>query len=133
MRPSLSGISLFFAAGVFGALVNSLVVWASGDYGITAAYGISIAPKMTPGFLYPRLVWGGLWGLAFFIPLRYNIFLKGLLLSLMPSLVMLFIVFPYQKAAGTAGMDLGRLTPLFVLIVNAVWGLSTALWIKLAR
>jgi hypothetical protein len=30
-------------------------------------------------------------------------------------------------------MDLGTLTPLFVLVFNAFWGVSAALWIKNAR
>jgi hypothetical protein len=28
------------------------------------------------------------------------------------------------------GLDLGMLTPLFVLFFNAVWGLSAALWLR---
>lgn len=133
MRLTLASASILFAAGVFGALVNSLALWALGDYGITAAYGIAISPKMSPGFLYPRLVWGGLWGLAFFIPLRYNLFVKGLVVSLLPSIVMMTIVFPYKLAAGWFGLALGQLTPVLVIIVNAVWGAAAALWIKLAR
>ena len=29
------------------------------------------------------------------------------------------------------GMDLGSLTPLFVLLFNAVWGLGAAYWLKM--
>jgi hypothetical protein len=28
------------------------------------------------------------------------------------------------------GLGLGTLTPLFVLFFNAVWGLTTALWLR---
>jgi len=34
---------------------------------------------------------------------------------------------------GVAGLDLGLLTPLFVLFFNLVWGVVTAWTIKLAK
>ncbi|WDN89623.1 hypothetical protein BuS5_02591 [Desulfosarcina sp. BuS5] len=58
-------ILIFFAAGCLGALVNSIAVWLFGDLGITSSFGVSISSSLTPGWLYPRIVWGGLWGLLF--------------------------------------------------------------------
>ena len=55
---------ILFAAGCLGALANSLLVWLSGDLGITRSMGVSIAPALTPNWLYPRIVWGGIWGLV---------------------------------------------------------------------
>ena len=55
MRNIAKKASLVFAAGCFGALLNSLAVWIFGDLGITAALGVKIAPKLSPAFLYPRL------------------------------------------------------------------------------
>ncbi len=54
-------ISLVFAAGVLGALLNSLAVWAAGEFGITATAGVKIAPKLSAAWLYPRLVGWGIW------------------------------------------------------------------------
>jgi len=31
------------------------------------------------------------------------------------------------------GLDLGTLTPLFVLFFNAIWGLTAALWLRLGE
>ncbi len=122
---------IFFAAGSVGALANSLTVWAFGYYGITASLGVAIAPPLSPDWLYPRIVWGGLWGLLFILPiLQSKLLLKGAVLSLFPTAVQLFVVFPMMAHKGMAGLDVGLLTPLFVIFFNWIWGVSTALAIK---
>ncbi len=35
-----------------------------------AALGVKIAPAFTPAWLYQRLVWGGLWGWLFLLPVN---------------------------------------------------------------
>lgn len=130
MKSILQKLTLFFAAGCLGGLVNSLAVWLFGLLGITTSLGVSIAPQFTPAWLYPRIVWGGLWGFLFFLPgLTYNPFLKGLLLSIGPTLVQLFVVFPLKAQKGMMGLDLGALTPIFVILFNAIWGVVAAYWI----
>jgi len=124
----------YFAAGCLGALANSLVVWQFGAQGLTSSLGVSIAPYLSPGWLYPRIVWGGLWGLLFLLPmLQSKVLLRGTILSLFPTAVQLFFVFPYMADKGLAGLDLGLWTPLFVFFFNWVWGVVTALTIKYAR
>ncbi|MBU4318100.1 MAG: hypothetical protein KKF30_12615 [Proteobacteria bacterium] len=72
-----------------------------------------------------RCVWGGIWGLLFFLPmLNAKPLLKGSLLSLFPTLVQLFVVFPIQSHKGIAGVEPGLLTPWLVLVVNWVGGWS---------
>lgn len=125
---------VFFAAGCLGALANSIALWLLGHFGITHTMSISIAPKLTPAWLYPRIVWGGIWGFAFLLPLLDSkILAKGSVLSLLPTLVQLFIVFPFKAHKGIAGLELGVLTPVLVLFLNWVWGFATALTIKLAK
>jgi len=125
---------IVFAAGCIGALANSLAVWLFGHAGINALLGVSIAPTLSPHWLYPRIVWGGLWGLLFVLPLlQSKTLLKGLVLSLFPSAVQLFVVFPYMAHKGMAGLDLGLLTPLCVIFFNALWGVVTAISIKVAK
>src|SRR5512143_3600894 len=63
MGNILSRMSVGFAAGCLGALVNSWLVWYLGRRGIPQMLGVAIAPKWSLAFLYPRLIWGGLWGL----------------------------------------------------------------------
>ena len=125
---------IFFAAGCLGAFANSIAVWLFGDIGITTLFGVSIAPSLTPGWLYPRIVWGGIWGLLFVLPMMQSKLLsKGAVLSLFPTAVQLFVVFPLKADKGMAGLDLGLYTPLFVVFFNWVWGVVTALTIKFAR
>jgi hypothetical protein len=127
-------VSNLFTAGCLGGLVNSLTVWLFGVFGITAALGVGIAPHLSPGWLYPRVVWGGLWGFLFALPFMKNrLFEKGLILSLGPTLVQLFVVFPLKAKKGAMGLDLGILTPAFVVLFNAVWGLVAAWWLKLSK
>ena len=125
---------MVFAAGVLGGLANSLVVWFFGARGITAALGVRIAPHLSPAWLYPRLVWGGIWGALFLIPLvRNSIFWRGFLWSLGPSAVQLLVVFPSKAANGMFGLHLGTLTPAFVVFFNLVWGVVAATWLKMGK
>jgi hypothetical protein len=127
MRQFLDRASMSFAAGAFGALVNSLAVWAAGAYHLTARLGIDIAPGLTSNWLYPRIVWGGLWGFLFMLPfVRGHWWLRGIIFSLAPSAFQLLYVFPRQTGQGLLGLSLGALTPVFVLAANAIWGLSAA-------
>tara|TARA_B100002003_G_C14035733_1_gene499092 strand:+ start:569 stop:976 length:408 start_codon:yes stop_codon:yes gene_type:complete len=123
--------SLCFAAGCLGALANSWSVWYFGSKGIPISFGVTIAPSFSLAWLYPRIVWGGLWGLLFLLPVMKNRFLsRGLLFSLGPTLVQLFIVFPMKAHKGVMGLTLGTLTPAFVFLYNAIWGLVAAIWLR---
>jgi len=54
MKNFFRKLSLVFASGAFGALVNSTVLWLFGRAGITAELGVKLAPSFTPAWLYPR-------------------------------------------------------------------------------
>lgn len=72
-----------------------------------------------------------MWGFLFLLPLlRNRILPRGVVLSLGPTLVQLFVVFPLKAHKGYMGLDLGILTPLFVFVFNAIWGLTAALWLR---
>jgi hypothetical protein len=127
-------ISLVFAAGCLGGLLNSLAVWIFGAFGITAALGVKIAPALSAPWLYPRLVWGGIWGLLFLLPLlQRRVLAQGLIFSLGPTLVQLFVVLPMKANKGVMGLDLGLLTPVFVFFFNAIWGVAAAIWLRWAN
>ena len=131
MKGFIRRLSLVFAAGALGGLVNSTVLWFIGKTGITAELGVKLAPAFTPAWLYPRLVWGGLWGFLFLLPIaRSHPFRQGMILSLGPTIVQLFFIFPYQLNKEMMGLELGTLTPVFVLFFNAIWGIAAALWLR---
>lgn len=128
----LTKLNSTFAAGVLGGLANSIIVWFFGAAGIAGALGVMISPALSPKWLYPRLVWGGLWGLLFLIPvMKRSVALRGLIYSIAPSFVMLFIIFP-KMGKGFYGLSLGTLTPVMVLFYNAIWGIVAALWYKIS-
>jgi hypothetical protein len=134
MNKLTRNILIVFAAGCAGGLANSIVVWLFGFIGITGFFGVSIAPTLTPAWLYPRIVWGGIWGLLFLIPfLGDRTISRGLILSLGPTIIQLFVVFPIKAQKGLLGLDLGLLTPAFVLFFNFVWGVKAAWLVKMAK
>jgi len=124
-------ILVYFAAGCLGGLANSLALWAFGAYGITHQFGVAITPTLTPAWLYPRIVWGGIWGFVFLLPfLNSKLITKGAIISIFPTLVQLLVVFPLKAHKGYFGLDLGMYTPAFVVFFNLVWGIVAALAIK---
>jgi hypothetical protein len=132
MKKVLRSLSFAFSAGCFGGLVNSAEVFLVGHFGVTDAMGVKMAPEFMPMWLYPRIVWGGIWGFTFLIPTWPNKpWLRILIFSLGPTIGQLFVVFPYKLAKGFLGLDLGLLTPAFVVFSNLIWALFTELWLKL--
>jgi hypothetical protein len=131
MKRFFRKLTVVFCAGVLGGLANSLAVWLFGVYGFNKALDVRISPDLSAPWLYQRLIWGGIWGVLFLLPLlQSHPVRKGLLLSLGPTLVQLFVIFPYKTHDGMLGLELGALTPLVILAVNAIWGIVAALWAK---
>ncbi|WP_111641886.1 hypothetical protein [Marinimicrobium alkaliphilum] len=125
---------MVYAAGSLGALVAFLVAWFAGQNGIPQAFGVRLAPTLAGIWSYSGLVWGGLWGLVFMIPiLRGSLFLRSFFLALIPAGVFLFFYFPYHTHGGLFGLNWGTLTPLFVIVYCWVWSLVTALTLRFAR
>ncbi len=129
-------ITVCFCAGMLGALCSSLVAWKSGQMGFPAMAGVRMTPALTTDWIYSRLVWGGLWGLAYFLavgPLksRRHWARKGLWISLLPTLFQLLVVYPYMTSYRWLGLELGQLTPLFIFAYNLIWGLCTGVFCRL--
>ncbi|MGD2175595.1 MAG: hypothetical protein PVJ27_09345 [Candidatus Brocadiaceae bacterium] len=130
---SVRRLSTAFAAGALGGAVNGIVVWGAGGLGLTTALGVQIAPALTRELIYSKVVWGAIWGLLFLLPLwRRSVVVRGLIYSIGPTLVQLLLVFPLKADKGMLGLELGVLTPLFVLLFNAAWGITAALWVVAA-
>jgi hypothetical protein len=129
-------MSVCFCAGMLGALCSSLVAWQAGQLDLPAMAGVRMAPELVPTWLYRNLVWGGLWGLVYFLavgPLksRRHWARKGLWISLLPTLFQLLVVYPYMTRHDWLGLDLGQFTPLFVLLYNLVWGFCTGIFCRI--
>jgi hypothetical protein len=128
----LRKVSAAYVGGVIGALVDSFNIWFLGKSGVTALLGIGLRPEWTASWLYPRLVWGGIWGLLLLFPvLRARAVLRGMLFSLAPSAMVLLAVFP-GMGKGPFGLGFGILTPLLVVLLNFGWGIVASLWYRQA-
>lgn len=138
MSPFLRRIGSCFAAGSFGALVSTWLAWRLSVLGVPHKLGVALASGWSAPFPCQRIVWGGLWGFLFAVPLwrsgfRDGVFSRGILFGLIPTFFQLLYVFPFQQGKGMLGLGFGVLTPAFVLFYNAVWGLCTALWLYAAK
>jgi hypothetical protein len=121
---------------MLGALCSSVVAWQVGQLGLPAMAGVRISPSLSPDWLYSRLVWGGLWGLVYFLAVAPQKFRrhwarKGLWISLLPTAFQLLFVYPYMTSHGLLGLGLGQLTPLFIFLFNLVWGFCTGIFCRL--
>ncbi len=123
-------ISGAFTGGAIGALIDSINIWILGQAGVTAMLGISLHPQFTPAWLYPRLVWGGLWAMLLILPFfRQKTAQRGILMSLVPTTMMLIMVLP-EMGLGLLGLKAGLLTPLLVLLLNFIYGIVASFWYK---
>lgn len=129
-------MTVCFCAGMLGALCSSLVAWQAGQMGIPAMASVRMTPALSPDWLYSQLVWGGLWGLAYFLAVgpqkaRRHWARKGLWISLLPTAFQLLVAYPHMSRHGWLGLELGQLTPLFILLYNLVWGFCTGIFCRL--
>jgi hypothetical protein len=123
-----------FAAGCLGGLAMCILMWGFTQYGITHSLGVRISGSVAPQWMYPRIVWGGLWGLLFLLPiLSGSLLARSFLICLFPTLIQLFVIYPFYEAKGVAGLTLGVLTPFVVLFFYWVWALVTAIVLRLAK
>ena len=123
-----------FAAGCLGAVIHCIVMWLFTRYGITHSLHVSLPGSLSTTWLYPRIVWGGLWGFLFLLPiLTSSVFARSFVIALIPTGVQLFVIYPLYEHKGMAGLSLGLLTPFLVLFFYWIWALATTLTLKLAK
>jgi hypothetical protein len=126
-------LSFAVAAGCVGGLVKALTAVAFTDLGINLLFGSYLSRALSPQLLYEHVVWGGIWGLLFLLPLRrHSYYWRGVLIGLGQSGVQLSILFPIM-GQGFLGLGLGYGTPFLVLFFGALWGLTAGFWLKLLQ
>lgn len=122
-----------FGAGCLGGLVMCVVMWLFSRYGITQSLQVNLGGSVSPHWMSPRIVWGGLWGLLFLISVfSSNLFARSFIIALIPTLVQLFVFYPFYEGKGVAGLSLGLLTPFLVFFFYWVWALATAIALRLS-
>lgn len=117
-----------FTGGALGGLLDSFNIWFMGVAGISDLIGITMKPAFTAPWVYKRMIWGGIWMLLLLLPVwpRRPIF-KGMILSLVPSAMMLFVVLP-SMGKGMLGLGFGNLMPVVVIGLNFIYGIFASLW-----
>lgn len=116
-----------YGAGTLGAVFNGVAAWVLMASGVITMLGSRMHPSFGKQAIYARLVWGGIFGITLLLPgiNRLPWLQAGFLVSLFPTAAQLLYFFP-QSGAGWFGSNLGWATPLFVLVLNLVWGVVTA-------
>lgn len=123
-------ISGGWTGGVIGTFAAAGAVWLAGRLGFASFLGINLAPKLTPAWMYPRLAWGGAWGLLFLLPLlKDQHLLRGILFSLAPTL-MVFLKYVPGLEKNLFGLSFGAMPPELILIIHFVWGIVAAFWYR---
>jgi len=123
-------IGLGFLGGMLGALASALVQWLFGVFQIPFLFGVAMTGAMSNWGAIVHVTAGAVWGTLFgvllpLVPGR-TIPSRGAMFSLVPTLYVLLITFPFETEAGWFGVSLGMLAFVFVLLYNLVWGLVTA-------
>lgn len=122
----LARSALYYAAASLGGLAVVLTAWLLGQAGVPDMLGVAIKPKLELGWIYRAVVWGGLWGLIFLLPVNVKpLWLKGALMTLAPVLAA-FVYFIPARGGAMFAFDKGMLAPLYIYAFNLPWGLVTA-------
>ena len=130
MHRWLRELALCFAAGAAGGFVKGLLVWGCNYYAASAVIGAYLASALHPGGIYPRVVWGGLYGFLFLLPpARGSLLMSGLLWGGVASLLQLAIL-PLLMRGGLHG---SLTLILATLVLNSIWGCATALLLRWTR
>jgi hypothetical protein len=132
-RVFFSFIAGFISVIVFHQAMLAILNWVG--FAPIAPYQMNPTKPFGIAQLWSSAFWGGIWGIVlatviFHLLPKNNYWLTALIFgSLAPTLVFLFIVSPLKGLPIAAG---GKI-PIIVtgLLVNAAWGLGTALLLRL--
>lgn len=126
----INNVFSVFIAGGLGGLTNSIVVWSLDTLGITPALGFDMNPGLSLEWLLRRIFASALWGIIFLIPIFENAPIKkGAVLSILPWLSSVLIVFPMRMDVGFFGLGFGIGTPIWTLFFAAIWGVTGTLFL----
>lgn len=121
--------ALYYAAASLGGLAVVHSAWILGHIGVADLLGMAIKPKLEPAWVYRAMVWGGLWGLIFLLPIEIEpLWLKGALLTLAPILAAFVYFIPMRGGRAIFALDKRRtgaaVHPRLQPTVGAPHGLS---------
>jgi hypothetical protein len=125
-------LGLGLLGGALAGLVHGLLTEFAGSVGLTVLLGVGVDIDLSAGQYLVRALYGSAWGVA--LGVLYpavpgeGFAAKGATFSLLPSLYILFVVYPVFMGLGVLGVRQGLLTFPLVLLGNACAGLVAA-WV----
>lgn len=135
---SLGATVIPFLAGFLAVLVFHQGMWAlfnAAGKTPAPAWAMTRVPPLGIPQVISSALWGGLWGIALaalaplFVPSLGYWAGYTIVGSLATSLVALLVVFPLKGRKFAAGWNPAAW--IFVLLVNAAWGLGTAVFLRM--
>lgn len=115
-------LTLGFGAGAFGACILSLLALVLSRLGVPEQLGIALPPRPMPAALYETIVWGGIWGFLFVVPVLNRLgWFKGIIIGLLASAALATYFKP----------EIGRGPVIllgYVVVLNAIWGIAAGVW-----
>lgn len=128
MQKWLRDMALCFSAGSVGALAKTGVIWLCAQVAVLDNFAMYLANAQYPAGFYARIVWGGIGAALFLLPLvRKSWLMRGLCWGVVAALLQLFAL--PLIAGGTIHFAL--IPMLSALILGCVWGVATALALRL--
>lgn len=121
-----------FAAGALAGFVTTILIWIASQSGAFVVLGIPLVFELTPARIYQRVVWGGMWGLLFLLPmfLSWPGWRRGLVLGLAPAAATLLLFNPLKDGIGLFGLGFGPIWPVVVILFSMVWGALAGWWLS---
>lgn len=122
-------LGLGLLGGLLGAVAALAGQWALSALGVPARLGVDL-PALDGTAAGARLLYGSGLGLVLGVSLPWvpgpGIVARGAAFSLAVSAYVLFVAYPARADFGLLGLERGPLTFVFVLLLNAVWGMVAA-------
>ncbi|HUJ76339.1 MAG TPA: hypothetical protein VL359_15870 [bacterium] len=102
----MAKLSHGFAAGAAAGLLQGILLALVSELGLFLLMGLGLQLTITRFWFYQHVTWGGLWGLLLVVPVLplWSGWLRG------------------------AGLALGPLMPVVVIVFNVLWGVLAGLW-----
>ena len=119
-------LGLGLLGGVLAAAVSAAGHSVLAGIGLTGALGVDLPPAWSGSGFLAHVGSGAVWGMVLGILYRdvpgATPGARGALFGLLPALYLLLKVYPVDRELGLFGLELGALTFVFVLALNALWG-----------
>lgn len=128
MQKWLRDIALVFAAGCAGALAKTGVIWLCLHFSSLHGVASYLSGAQYPAGFYARIVWGGIGAALFLLPLvRKSWLVRGLCWGIIAALLQL-VALPLLSGGS---VHFALIPILAALVLSCVWGITTALALRL--